>query len=284
MSVYSEIVRLTGLRDRIANKLVSLGLLSRSAANNKLVDCTEAVEDIDEVTPYLISTSGIKNVANYKYAQIDESAWVPAGTTPSGLESHLTGLGAIGIISGRPRNPISIGTVYPNTGSQGMYANALEIDGNVIKAENIKSGVQILGVTGSYTGESTIDYIDTVGLPTGTNFEFLTIANLPINDVFKIRYISITLGYASGILINGTILSMYNYGSIGYPTTTFQGIKVTNSTSQLTNLGFINNFGISLSQGQSGYTLTISAPNGMVFAESDYASAEYAVHITYSTV
>lgn len=149
MSVWSEIQRLTSLRDRISRKLVSLGLLS---SNSDLYDCTEAVEDIDEVTPYLISTSGVKNVAGYKYAQIDESAWVPAGSTPSGLESHLTGLGATGILSSRPRNPISIGTVYPNTGSSGMYANALEIDGDVIKAENIKNGVQILGVTGSYSG------------------------------------------------------------------------------------------------------------------------------------
>ena len=97
-----------------------MGLL---VGDGDLEACTDIVEDINEVRPYLISTTGIKNVANYKYAQIDQSAWVPAGTTPSGLESHLTGLGATGIMSSRPRNPISIGTVYPNTGSQGMYAN-----------------------------------------------------------------------------------------------------------------------------------------------------------------
>ena len=152
MSVYSEISRLTSLRNRLKTKLYNLGLLR--SQNAKLADCTDAVESIDEETPYLISTAGIKNVAGVKYAQIDESAWVPAGTIPSGLESHLTGLGAIGIMSSRPRNPISIGTVYPNTGSQGMYANALEIDGDVIKPSNIRNGVQILGVTGNYAGSA----------------------------------------------------------------------------------------------------------------------------------
>lgn len=279
MSVYSEIVRLRGLRDRLDRKLKSLGLL---IGDGDLEACTDIVEDINEVRPYLISTTGIKNVANYKYAQIDQSAWVPAGTTPSGLESHLTGLGATGIMSSRPRNPISIGTVYPNTGSQGMYANALEIDGDVIKAENIKNGVQILGVTGSYTGESTIDYIDTTASRYGSS---LLINQLPFNDISKIRYISITLSQSPSELINGTILSMYNYGSIGYPTTTFQGIKATNSTSYLANMGFTDVFEMSLRQDSSGYILSITPPNGMFFDIDPYLySSFYAVHITYSTV
>lgn len=279
MSVYSEIVRLRGLRDRLDRKLKSLGLL---VGDGDLEACTDIVEDINEVRPYLISTTGIKNVANYKYAQIDQSAWVPAGTTPSGLESHLTGLGATGIMSSRPRNPISIGTVYPNTGSQGMYANALEIDGDVIKAENIKNGVQILGVTGSYTGESTIDYIDTTASRYGSS---LLINQLPFNDISKIRYISITLSQSPSELINGTILSMYNYGSIGYPTTTFQGIKATNSTSYLANMGFTDVFEMSLRQDSSGYILSITPPNGMFFDIDPYLySSFYAVHITYSTV
>lgn len=153
MSIATQISRITALRNRIRAKAMSLGLLtsSRDGADSiNLADCTAAIESIDEVSPYMINTPGIKNVAGFKYAQIDQSAWVPAGSTPSGLVSVVTGLSSAGITQSTPRNPVSIGTVYPPTGYQGIYANELQIDADVIKPENIKAGVQMLGVTGSY--------------------------------------------------------------------------------------------------------------------------------------
>lgn len=269
MSVYSEITRIVGLRNRLKTKLYNLGLLKVKTA--KLADCANAVDAIDEVTPYLISTAGIKNVAAYKYAQIDESAWVQAGTVPSGLESKATGLGADGIERTIPAHSRNIGAVYPSQGVSGMYANALFIDTDVIKPDNIKKGVKILGVDGSYEG---FNYLDTAGFAAADGSS-LTIYDLPISDIFKIRYINITAVYFTpGALEAGDILNLSNEDNVGYPRVPLRGIKVNNNV-------FTDNFTWSLVQGQNGYDLTIDAISGTSFVWAEYIVGSYLVHITY---
>lgn len=271
MSVYSEITRIVGLRNRLKTKLYNLGLLKVKTA--KLADCANAVDAIDEVTPYLISTAGIKNVAAYKYAQIDESAWVPAGTVPSRLESKATGLGADGIERTIPAHSRNIGTVYPSHGVSGMYANALFIDTDVIKPDNIKKGVKILGVDGSYEG-SNIDYVDSGGFASADGGS-LTIYDLPISDIFKIRYINITaVHFTPGALEAGDILNLSNEDNVGYPRVPLRGIKVNNNV-------FTGNFTWSLVQGQNGYDLTIDAISGTSFVWAESLVGSYLVHITY---
>jgi len=272
MSLYGQYVRLLGLRNRIQDKLVSLGLIAnQNRAAGDLEDCTETIEDIDEVTPYLISTTGIKNVANYKYAQIDQSAWVPAGTIPSGLESHLTGLGSTGIMTSRPRNPISIGTVYPNTGSQGMYANQLEIDGDVIKAENIKSGVQILGVTGSY--DIAYDYVEGDAYQSGLSVQF----EIPFSTVDRIKTIYLTLGYAGSLSAN-RIAKLYvldpsylsgDSGSLLCEVAMSEGSSLSGSLL----------FAYSVRQSSGVYILTLSVPTGL--SPQIYFQGTYTMYYSY---
>ena len=198
MSIASKLLTLNGLYQRIQTKLRSLGLMYVS--DTGLSDCTDAIEDIDEVTPYMMTQAGIQNVAGYKYAQIDQTAWVPAGSTPSGLVSVVTGLSAAGIVEGHPRNPVVVGTVYPPSGYQGIYANQIELDGDVIKAENIKSGVSILGVNGSLALD--LVYGDaSAGTPSSVT-DTLVVSNVPFTSINQLAYVCATIytGPSSGLL------------------------------------------------------------------------------------
>ena len=99
MSIATQISRLTSIRNSIKAKLVSLGLLQESGGGSTpstksgtsqnggvvvgddLEACKQAINSINETTPYLLSSMGIKNVAGYKYAQVDGTAFVPAGSS-----------------------------------------------------------------------------------------------------------------------------------------------------------------------------------------------------------
>lgn len=104
MSIATEVSRIQGLRDNLRTKLVALGLAQSS---DKLEDCVEAVENIEDNG----AVSGNISTVAQRYT-------VPAG--------YHNGKGGVQIASAEQAKII-----------QG----------------NIKSGVTILGVTGSYAGE-----------------------------------------------------------------------------------------------------------------------------------
>jgi len=193
MSIASKLTTLNSLKDRIRTKLINLGLMSSS--DDGLTDCTEALEDIEEVTPFMMSQAGVTNVAGYKYAQIDQTAWVPAGTTPSGLVSVVSYLGANGLERNPPTSQASIGTVYPPSGAQGIYANELKIDTDVIKASNIKNGVSILGVAG--TLGLALSYGQKYVGSSSTSTDTLTISDVPFSSLYQLAYVAVTIHQTS---------------------------------------------------------------------------------------
>lgn len=211
MSIASEISRLTGLRNSIRTKLISLGLIaSRNRDNADLEDCKDAIESINEYTPYLMTQAGIQDVAGFKYAQIDQTAWQPIGEQPTDLCSLQTNLGENGIESTIPSHTASIGTVYPPHGYRGIWANALAIDTDVIKPENIKAGVKMLGVTGTHHGYFT----------TGTSTSSYTYSGNPVTfdiNVPQSRLIYLYLESSDSVpYSSGQIRSMFSQLAIGY--------------------------------------------------------------------
>ena len=96
-----------------------------------------------------MSSTGIKNVAGYKYAQVDGTAFVPAGSSGNveTLRSAYVGDSA-GVSYQAPSNPVLLGQITPSTNYQSMQAANLYYDSDAIKAEYIKKGIYILGVEG----------------------------------------------------------------------------------------------------------------------------------------
>lgn len=64
MSIITEITRITGLRNRIRTKLISLGILNDNTAS--LEDCTEVIEGLDAGQGELIYASVEGSVSNEK--------------------------------------------------------------------------------------------------------------------------------------------------------------------------------------------------------------------------
>ena len=157
MSVYSEITRITGLRNRIRNKLINLGLMSASqrTGDNDLEDCTDTIEDIGGTQS--ITTTQQYNVADKQYAQVSDSNLVSQN-----IAEGVTILGITGTHSGStPPTPtqskdIILGTatapstIYPDSGY--LLSSVTPAMGSpcTLIPENIKSGVTIHGVTGTY--------------------------------------------------------------------------------------------------------------------------------------
>lgn len=156
MSIATQISRLQGLRDRIVTKLTSLGLLSGSG--NDLEDCTNAVEAIGGTKA--ITNTSQTDVASYQYAQVTDS-----NLRSGNIVSGITILGVTGTASMNPPS-VNLQTKYlyyggaaalpssitPSSGYDGISAVYIErTDANpTLMSSNIKSGVTIMGVTGTY--------------------------------------------------------------------------------------------------------------------------------------
>jgi len=221
MSVYSEIVRLTNLRNRIRNKLINLGLMSASqrASDNDLFDCTEAIEDIGGTQS--ITTTQQYDVAGKQYAQVSDPNLISQN-----IANGVTILGVMGTHSGStPPTPTQTksmylgGTtapdvIYPDSGYMlsAVYP-AMSVNPTLIP-ENIKSGVTIQGVTGTYG--TTIDYAVSV-VQVMSNREmhaFLTCNDISQLIFLDINWVSGTV-YTSGKVIN---VRYNHYDSIYYGT------------------------------------------------------------------
>ena len=156
MTIASEITRLQGLKSRIRTKLISLGLVNSSTAT--LSDCTTAVEGITG-TQAITDASTQYNVAGKQYAQVSSNTLVP-----SNIVSGVNILGVVGTAAVNPPSAnLQAGAVYygganapaslyPSSGYDGFSHVTVELtDANrMLTAGNVRSGVTIMGVTGTY--------------------------------------------------------------------------------------------------------------------------------------
>ncbi len=232
MSIATEIIRVGGLRDRIRLKLRGLGLLAANAEEqereedevinqrdghnqvilgNNLSACTSAIELIDETNPCQITSTGVKNVARYKYAQVSDdnliSSNIRRGVSILGVEGSLTNNNNppvnnaaknlylsrnTSLINTVPVNSVQYYHVDTPSGYTGMAPVNLYIDASVITPSNIKKGVSICGVTGNVEGLSFVSgypgHEYTVGVC------YALVLSVPKNDTFDsntIKFISL---------------------------------------------------------------------------------------------
>lgn len=158
MTIASEISRITGLRNRIRTKLVSLGLLQGGdRALNDLAACTTAIESIGGTKN--MTNTATQDVAGYQYAKVSDSNLVPGN-----IVSGVSILGVVGTASVSPpaarlqeRTVLYGGenapnTLVPSSGYDGISKVNFELtDANPkLIASNIRNGVKIMGVTGTY--------------------------------------------------------------------------------------------------------------------------------------
>lgn len=237
MSIATQISRLTSIRNSIKAKLVSLGLLQESnggetpstksgtsqsgnvVVGDDLEACKQAINSINETTPYLLSSTGAKNVAGYKYAQVDTTVFEPIGSSgsinPNAQNAYIGASGGISASAPSGSAPVSLGQISPSGNYQGMSAVNLLYDSNVIKAENIRSGVSIFNITGNYQGVSNYIYNYT---PIGNNTSTISVP-IPNDLMSKNQIVSLNLfsqgsmGTSSGSisLINNVCYPGYNY-------------------------------------------------------------------------
>lgn len=158
MTIASEISRITGLRNRIRTKLVSLGLLQGGdRALNDLAACTTAIEGIG-------GTQNITTLNTYDVAAKDKAKVVDSNLVPGNIVSGVSILGVVGTASVSPpaarlqeRTVLYGGenapnTLVPSSGYDGISkVNFERTDANpTLVAANIRNGVKIMGVTGTY--------------------------------------------------------------------------------------------------------------------------------------
>ena len=297
MSISSEISRLTALRNRIKNKLNSLGLLvsntpssgnegggsdskagtsSNTVTGDDLDACTEAIESINETTPYLLSSTGAKNVAGYKYAQVDTTVFEPIGSSgsinPNAQNAYIGASGGISTSAPSGSVPVSLGQISPSGNYQGMSAVNLLYDSNVIKEENIKSGVSILGVTGKY-GLNCIqidnnEYDSSGGTTNSISFTLpQTLIDLTLNNITSIVIMlrtNVSMGSTyeiTGVFydrdvafsLGGQYKVLYNYV---YDDTLFSSTKIRFSVDS-----FNGSFSLAILPNNGGKRLTVSLPS-----------------------
>lgn len=158
MTIASEISRITGLRNRIRTKLVSLGLLQGGdRALNDLAACTTAIEGIG-------GTQNITTLNTYDVAAKDKAKVVDSNLVPGNIVSGVSILGVVGTASVSPpaarlqeRTVLYGGenapnTLVPSSGYDGISKVNFELTDASPKLTpgNIRNGVKIMGVTGTY--------------------------------------------------------------------------------------------------------------------------------------
>lgn len=160
MSVATQISRITGLRNRIRTKLISLGLLSSTpqrSGGNDLEDCTDAIEGITGTQA--ITSLALYDVSGKQYAQVSDPNIVAQN-----IAEGVTILGVTGSHSGSTPTQLTqskdmyLGgasapaTVYPDSGYLLSEVHPSMVAQPTLIPENIKSGVTIMGVVGNYRG------------------------------------------------------------------------------------------------------------------------------------
>lgn len=251
MSVSSEITRIEGLRDRLKTKLKALGLLSEGSitkgdsekgdsgkedldrgdvvvTGKDLSACVAAVDNISGSKP--ITGTAQVDVAGYQYAQVRD-----ANLRAANIAKGVKILGITGTHSGTtPNQNVKSGTylygqreapaiIYPPDGYL-FYAMAPQLAANTpLVPENIKEGVQIMGVTGKL--ESKYKFMVMPGFGLYKDLHILINDNVA-SSIFSIKqiFINITRRYASSYSIGNTNIMCMSLNSIGQPTSNFSGI------------------------------------------------------------
>ena len=174
MSVSSQISRIQGLRDRIRNKLIGLGLLSSQVRPQSLYleDCTDAIEGITGTQN--ITSLSLYDVAGKQYAQVND-----ANLIAQNIAKGVTILGVTGTHSGSTPTQLTQSKdmylggaaapaiVYPDSGYLLTSVSPAMIANPVLIPQNIKNGVTIMGVQGSF-GASDIAKLSRTYTSTGS--------------------------------------------------------------------------------------------------------------------
>ena len=287
MSVASELTRIYGLRNRLKTKLKNLGLLSENPrgggaviVGNDLSACTQAVEGISG-TKSMTNTSQ-QDVAGYQYAQVQD-----ANLIPSNIAENVTILGVTGTHSGSTPSPVLQGGVYtygqsaapatlyaPSGTAWGVMTPQLDANATLV-ASNIKSGVQIMGVTGTYHGV----YGSMRGGTPSANGGTLTFSNVSVGDILSMQY---------NIYIH-LLPNNVAYTSIPTQIITMSSTAILNNGVEFEGwMTYSNNtvrpfsevvFGVEVTQVSSNparFNIVITAPNGYIFATGlNYQYREY---------
>lgn len=177
MSIATAISRLVALRNRLRTKINSLGIDSDTQLD--LDDCVGAVERIGG-TQEITQASVQYNVADKQYARVTDSNLVP-GNIVSGVSIlGVAGTASVSPPSARLTQGVAIygnedvpASMYPPNGYDGFSSVVFRQDdivGNrMLVSTNIKSGVMIMGVNGTYetpteTKAPTLAELDTDGI------------------------------------------------------------------------------------------------------------------------
>lgn len=218
MSVSSEITRIEGLRDRLKTKLKALGLLSEGSitkgdsgkgdSGKEDLDRGDVVvtgKDLSACAAAMDNISGSKaitgtaqvDVAGYQYAQVRD-----ANLRAANIAEGVKILGITGTHSGATPNQNVVGGtylygqkeapsfVYPPDGCLfGVMAPQLAANTPLVP-ENIKAGVQIMGVTG--TLKQGYYYTKMTGI-TLSNHLSISLSPVPFRSISKIKEIHINM-------------------------------------------------------------------------------------------
>lgn len=240
MSIATQISRLTSIRNSIKSKLISLGLLQESnggqtpstksgtsqsgnvVIGDDLEACKQAINSINETTPYLLSSTGAKNVAGYKYAQVDTTVFEPIGSSgsinPNAQNAYIGASGGISASAPSGSAPVSLGQISPSGNYQGMSAVNLLYDSNVIKAENIRNGVSIFNITGNYVGSLGVADLRSTGGSSSTSRHVLTIdldevvPNFSRSNILSMSGYNLSMSDNASSNFNDKIASFYLIG------------------------------------------------------------------------
>lgn len=271
MSVATQISRITGLRNRIRTKLISLGLLSptpQRSGGNDLEDCTDAIEGITGTQA--ITSTAIYDVAGKQYAQVSD-----ANLIAQNIAEGVTILGVAGTHSGSTpvqltqSKPMYIGggtapsTVYPDSGYLlSMVVPTMDATPTLVPS-NIKAGATIMGVSGNYgytkktSDQSTFGGTDTISM----NVEFSSFQEILQGAVLRPAYDSTVTNQAGNVMA----MTVYTNDTVG--TTLPCEILLLSSVNSVRSFLHVE-VGFSLTQDGGVYTLELTLPSGLSFGLS----------------
>lgn len=125
---------------------------------NTLIDITDTTAIADYVLDgyYFYGRDGVKTEGTCTYNADTSDATATVSDILSGSTAYVNGNKLVGTMPNRGAVSATISTLSPYTVQNGYHdgSGTVSVDSTNISAGNIKSGVSILGVTGSYTGES----------------------------------------------------------------------------------------------------------------------------------
>lgn len=125
---------------------------------NTLIDITDTTATAATVLEgsSFYGRDGVKTAGTCTFDADTGDATALAAEVLSGSTAYVNGTKITGSMPNRGAITATISTLSPYTVQNGYHdgSGTVAVDSTNISAGNIKSGIEILGVTGSYTGES----------------------------------------------------------------------------------------------------------------------------------